>query len=128
MKRLATCAVIRNSKGEYLVGVCRKTGLYCLPGGKMEAGETLEQCLKREVREECGIEVNNVALLDVREDPRPEANYVCVYYLFVTEQQPLNMEPHLFTDWRWIDTDNLPDICKFFTREVILKAEASRLV
>jgi 8-oxo-dGTP diphosphatase len=41
--------------------------LYTLPGGVVEAGETLVQAVKREVREETALEVEPVALAGERE-------------------------------------------------------------
>ena len=42
-------------------------GLYTLPGGVVELGETLEQAVIREVREESGVTVEPVALAGYRE-------------------------------------------------------------
>jgi A/G-specific adenine glycosylase len=55
-----TAAVIRQ-KGRILIAQ-RPTGgmlggLWEFPGGKVERGESLEECLRREIREELGIEV-----------------------------------------------------------------------
>lgn len=55
-----TAAVIRKNGRILLCGRVRKT-VYAdeleFPGGKQEPGETLPQCLQREIREELGAEV-----------------------------------------------------------------------
>jgi ADP-ribose pyrophosphatase YjhB (NUDIX family) len=42
-------------------------GLYTLPGGGVELGETLEEAVVREVREETGLDVEPVALAGYRQ-------------------------------------------------------------
>jgi A/G-specific adenine glycosylase len=56
-----TAAVIRGENGKLLIAQRREDamlgGLWEFPGGKREPGESLEECLRREIREELGIEI-----------------------------------------------------------------------
>src|SRR5205814_8031635 len=63
-----SAAIIRN--GRILIARRAKgasTGLYTLPGGVVEAGETLHQAIVREIAEETGITIEPVALAGQRE-------------------------------------------------------------
>lgn len=67
--RLAVSAVIVRD-GEFLaVRRARPPmqGLFTLPGGGVEAGESLTEAVKREVREETGLSIEPVALAGTRE-------------------------------------------------------------
>ena len=54
-------AVIKNNEGKILIDRRKSTGemggLWEFPGGKIEAGETIAECIEREVREELAIEI-----------------------------------------------------------------------
>lgn len=45
-------------------------GEWALPGGRIEDNETAEQCLKREMKEETGLEVEPVRLVGIYSDPQ----------------------------------------------------------
>ena len=54
-------AVIKNERGEILIDKRLPKGnfggLWEFPGGKLEAGETIQNCIKREIKEELAIEI-----------------------------------------------------------------------
>lgn len=54
--RVSLKAIIRNDKGEVLVNRERGHGNWSLPGGGWDHGESVHDCLKRELHEEVGYE------------------------------------------------------------------------
>jgi A/G-specific adenine glycosylase len=82
-------------------------GLWELPGGKRESGETLEECLAREVREELGIEI---AVGDLLMTVRHTYTHFRVT-LHVFHCRYLSGQPQALgcADCRWVGPDELDD-------------------
>ena len=83
---LTVDAVITDEKGK-IIFIKRKNppyhGLWALPGGFVEYGETVEDAVLREVKEETGISVEIRGLLGVYSDPKrdPRGHMITVCFL-----------------------------------------------
>ncbi len=67
--KLGACVLIRDEAGRILFERRADCGWWCLPGGKLDPGETLEQCAEREALEETGLRVKLNKLLGIFSDP-----------------------------------------------------------
>ncbi len=66
-------ALILNQKNEILlIQQAKWNDQYCIPGGHVEYKESIEEAIKREVREEVGIDIEVVELLGVQDNINSE--------------------------------------------------------
>jgi len=85
-------------------------GEYCFPGGHLEYMESIEECARRETREECGCEIDNVRfhLLYNMKTYAPK-HYVHIGMIADWKNnEPVNNEPDRCEGWEWYDLDRLP--------------------
>ena len=80
-------------------------GLWEFPGGKREDGESFEQCLVREIREELGVEISVRDLFEEIRHAYPEKSVHLKFFickLLAGEPQPLDCAAV-----KWIDQSQL---------------------
>jgi 8-oxo-dGTP diphosphatase len=78
------------------------------PGGKMEAGETEQQTIIREIREELDMQIAVKAKLLTVEHTYPDFHLTMHTYLCETEQSEPILTEHLA--FRWLSIDQLEEI------------------
>lgn len=89
--RLAARAVVRNRAGRIGVTYIRKFELYNLPGGGVEAGESPEETVRREVREEAGCTCAAITPLGIVFENRGSQNFVQQSWYFAVEAEEDNL-------------------------------------
>lgn len=103
MKEVGTGIIVRN--GKVLIAQRPQgkplAGLWEFPGGKLEAGETIEQCLKRELKEELSIdsEVGEFIMDTVYNGPNCDFK-LRVFFVHVPENAELVLNVH--DDAKWV--------------------------
>lgn len=90
-------------------------GLWGLPGGVVELGETVREAVVREVREECGIEVEPIRLLEVHDSiVRDEEGRIRFHYIlseFLCRAVGGSLKPSTDAlEAMWIPIDRLEEL------------------
>lgn len=118
--RIIVVGIVQDQQGNYLICKMPKgRGVFPdqwgLPGGGIEAGETMEAALRRELREELGIEISEIKPLFFSDGQHrksfADGSQRDVYMVFLifsctATSKDLTLGPE-FTDYAWVPQDKL---------------------
>lgn len=80
----AVGALILNDQDEvFLMKSPKWNGQWLVPGGKIEKGDSMEQTVRKEVREETNLEVGDIELLEVKDGGNPEDFERDTHFIFL---------------------------------------------
>jgi ADP-ribose pyrophosphatase YjhB (NUDIX family) len=71
----AASAIVLDDEGRILLHRRQDNEMWALPGGKMELGESLADCARREVKEETGFDVDILGVVGTYTDPKHVFEY-----------------------------------------------------
>ncbi|MEI7809956.1 MAG: NUDIX domain-containing protein [bacterium] len=115
---ITVSCICHDGNGNYLMNKrstnCRdEHGNWDFGGGGLELGETVEDCLKKEIKEEFGVEpikYEFLGYIDIfRKMNEKNTHWVSFEFLVLVDRSKvINGEPHKFDEIGWFKLDNLP--------------------
>lgn len=115
LPRVGMGAIIVNKENNILIG--KRCGehapYYSIPGGKLDLGETFEQGIIREIKEETNLDIKNPQLIAVTNNletfQQEGVHYISLIFLVKVFSGELKlMEPNKCSEWLWVDPTDLP--------------------
>jgi mutator protein MutT len=108
-------AIVLNNDGKILIAkrganARNEVGKWEFPGGGVKFGETCEDAIKREIREEFGIETEITELLEVVNHILPEENQHWVspsYVARLISGEAKNLEPDKIDEFKWVSFSDI---------------------
>jgi 8-oxo-dGTP diphosphatase len=112
--------VVINERGEILLleHVFHRYYAWGLPGGWLERGEAPDQALRRELREEVGLEVEIEALLAIETDAETRQRQLEIGYLCRPAGRPTRLSYEILSAC-WVEPGELPGPIPPFQQKLI---------
>lgn len=111
---MSVTALIKKDNQVLMVKRAREPykGTWMFPAGFLDYGEHPEEALKREIKEETGLNIKDIYFLkfyQVKDDPRAMGHIVFCYQVKINSGQ-LQTDEDENADIKWFEIDNLPEI------------------
>ncbi|HYE82454.1 MAG TPA: NAD(+) diphosphatase, partial [Clostridia bacterium] len=109
--RLSPAVIVAITKEDKLLLARNKnfvSGFYSVLAGFVEAGETLEECVKREIREEARIEVKNIKYFGSQSWPFP--NSFMLAFTAEHESGEIQVDENEIAEAGWFGVEEIPKI------------------
>jgi len=87
------------------------SGLWSVPGGKLEPGESLTETCRREISEETGLDIQPLALVAVVERRIEDFHYVVIDFLaqLISSDNEMPIARTDVSDVRWVSMERLKE-------------------
>lgn len=86
-------------------------GEWAIPGGRIDEDETAEECVRREMKEETGLDVEPVKLVGIYSDPKRDPRGIIAAAYLVRRLGGELRAGDDAGDVGWFEIDNLPPLC-----------------
>lgn len=111
--RVGVGVLVINSLGQVLLGKRKSklgTSTFSLPGGHLEFGEKIEDCAKRELKEETDLDGNIFEVVSVSNDIAYDKHYITIGLVVKDFQGEVKVtEEDKWEGWDWYDMESLPE-------------------
>ncbi|MES2630600.1 MAG: NUDIX hydrolase [Patescibacteria group bacterium] len=123
--RVVAKALINDENNKILV-VKEKQDFWSLPGGGLEHGESAQDCLKREIREEIGVE--NVAIGEILYSTNVYLDQRDIWMTWIVYKAEIESSNFTFgdgvTDARYIDISEIQDSTDLLEKLIVETVQA----
>ncbi len=107
-------------------------GKWVIPGGLVECGETLQEAVVREIKEETNLDVEPIGIVSIRAMVRKSDNLTDVYCIFLcklsSSSPSLSIQHSELDDARWFSLDEIErkNEVADFTKVIVKKTLSSK--
>lgn len=109
--RISPAVIVAITRGDEILlarGRRHTAPMYSCIAGFVEPGETLEECVRREIREEVGLEVKNISYFCSQPWPFPDS--LMVGFTAEYSSGDIVIDPNEIAEAGWYKADSMPQI------------------